>query len=256
MPKIFKAYDVNIDLNNRVNIDVLDRELINRNAQAREQAEMERQLSQEEAAQAHARHIIEDAERQAREIIDDASTRAQDIYDEMRRQAEKLAEKIKQDSRDQGHEEGYLYGLSQADAAKQEAEEYRENTFAECDTILAGLEGQIVELIISIVGKLLTDTVKLNRDVVVNLIKQGLEGATLTGEIKIYLSSVDMDTVLEHKNEILAMADNTAKIEFVKDPNLKPNDCIIETPFGNIDSSLDQQFNSIKQDLYYIFENR
>jgi flagellar biosynthesis/type III secretory pathway protein FliH len=40
----------------------------------------------------------------------------------------------------------------------------------------------------------------------------------------------------------------------VKDLSLNPTDCIIETPYGNIDCSLERQMQDLIENLYYIYE--
>jgi flagellar assembly protein FliH len=73
--------------------------------------------------------------------------------------------------------------------------------------------------------------------------------------IFIHVSKQEYYIVVENLSQLIEATSNSA-IEVIKDLSLNKGDCIIETPFGNVDSSFDMQFEAIKNDLIYILENR
>ncbi|MCL2699868.1 MAG: FliH/SctL family protein, partial [Defluviitaleaceae bacterium] len=88
------------------------------------------------------------------------------------------------------------------------------------------------------------------------IIRKGFSESKMSGDITIRVSDADYEATYESREEIQQYADAGAKLEILKDPSLTQGDCIIETPFGAIDCSLDQQSESLKKNLYFISENR
>lgn len=203
----------------------------------------------EETLIAQARMIAEDIMRRARQD-------AQSLQDDTLRQAEAQAELLLETSRAKGYEEGYNQGYIEAEAIKEEARQIHQQALIQRDDIINSIETDMVNLVTGIVSKLLSAEIQINPQVILNLIKQGLSDATLTGIIRIHVSQVDHDYVSQNRDALLAMFNSSATLEIVKDMSLNQSDCVIETPFGNIDCSLTQQYEELKKDLYYILENR
>lgn len=200
--------------------------------------------------------IIKKAELEAKAIRIDALKKAEEEI-ELRRHI--LKTEIKEErskSHDEGYKEGYDEGLKESLKLKEEAELIYENTIKEREELLKNIEGETINLIINIVKKLLDDTVEMNPDVILVLIKKGLAETTLSGDISIKVSSDDYEYVLKNKEKIVPFMDSGSKLEIIRDLSLRKSDCIIETPFGNIDCSLDEQFNLLKENLFFLLENR
>ena len=254
MSKVLKAADVKIDENNRVSVEVLDRDAL---AEMQEAIKTDSEQFDKEADEAAspeeiARGIIKEAENSAKLIIEKASAEAEELINE--RQAEfedelsSLKEETLKDAFDQGYERGYdeSRGIrEQADQILKDAQEKREE-------ILKNAEPETVELICQIVKKLTADAAELNPGMIACLIRQGLDAANAPGDVTVHISAEDYDEAVKHKNEYFAHIDTGARVDIIKDPSLQKSDCIIETPYGNIDCSLDQQFASLKENIYYI----
>ena len=113
----------------------------------------------------------------------------------------------------------------------------------------------MVDLMINVIDKILCKALDLDKSVILNLVRQGFSQTTVTGNVFVRVSDDDYDSVNENKDEIFNMIDSNVKLELIKDMTLGKGDCIIETPFGNIDCGLKQQFEGLKNSLYYVLEN-
>ena len=200
--------------------------------------------------------VIKSAKGEADAVLSEAAGRARMIIEEAEREAKIIKIAIEESARKEGFEKGYNEGVLQAEQIKQSASEELESAQHEKAEMLSRVEPEVVELIVSIVDKLLPKVAAFNRGTVVNLIKQGLEGATIKGTVNVHVSKEDYDATLAQRDEITASLDTSVILDIVADPALKANDCIIETGFGNIDCSLDAQYNTLRENLYYILENR
>ena len=200
--------------------------------------------------------ILKDAQGEADSVLNAATAQARLIIEEAEREAKVMQITIEESARKEGFDKGYKEGLMHAEQIKQSASEELESAQQEKIEILSKVEPEVVELIVSIVDKLLPKVAVFNRGTVVNLIKQGIEGATIKGSVTVHVSREDYEATLAQKDEIATSLDTSVALEIVADPALKVNDCIIETAFGNIDCSLDAQYNTLRENLYYILENR
>ena len=250
--RVLKAGTVNVDQDNKVVIDA---------GQSSEQLSGTEdnkayEPNKEAQAQSAAKRIIRQAEQQAEEIVSSARASSAQEQVVIRQNAEAEAARLLSESRDMGYKDGMNTATREGDAIKAEAQQVLESAIAERKAMQESLEPEIVELVIGITDKLLNKTMAINPAIITNLIKQGLTSAVITGDVIIYVSPQDLEQVLEHKDELMAHADGSVKLEIVKDLSLNPMDCVIETPFGDIDCSLGQQFESLKANLSYILNNK
>ena len=192
--------------------------------------------------------IIKEARDEAEQILQKARGEALLITDNAKWEIDKLRIKTEEDARSQGHAEGLNKGMMEAEAVIRDAEKELQEAQTKRDEILKSAEPQIVELISKILEKLVGDIHKTNPEIILHLVREGLSESAGSDNVKLRLSPDDYDYVQEHFDEISKEA-GSKKIELVKDAALKPMDCVIETAYGNVDSSLDQQFESLKADL-------
>jgi len=188
-------------------------------------------------------------------ILAKARREAQAVYDEILAKAQAEAAEIELTARENGYAEGLANGEKDAELLRLQANQTYADAVKEKEKLIASLEPEMLSLVVGIVQKLVGNAAALSPGVVKNLIAQGLGGASATGDITIHVSTEDYETVLAAREEFLPMTDASAHLEITKDHSLKPSDCIIETAFGNIDCSLDQQWQAIKRDLFLISKN-
>lgn len=245
MPKILKFSQVNLDNQNKVNIDVMPSSEIN-------EAAGESFIDPEEYSES----IIETAKRQADEIISEASRIAETTYAELDEMVENAKREAFEQGKTSGYMEGYNEGMAQASEFREKAEQTYNNALSERVQLLNTIEPEIIELVIKILNKLIPDIVTVNPQVILYLIKNGLAESSVSGKHRILVSDDDFDTVNKSLKQLASLVDGSSQLEIVADASLKKTDCIIETPFGNIDCSLTQQYNSLKKNLYYMLNNR
>lgn len=253
MSKIFKASDINIDDRNKFFVEV--QQQFN-NAQAINTPVEKHGDAAEEDGMTKEEKMLQGAKSEAERIIKKAHVDAERIFLDVKSQCDKLKDETINSAHKQGYDEGYSKGIAEAEGIKAKAQQTLTNAESERETILNEIEPQMVDLIIKITSKLLNDTAQINPQIILNLIKQGLNETTITGDIVIHVSNDDFEFVTANKNVIEDMVGGGTSIEIAKNSTINKSDCIIETQFGNIDCSLDQQFESLKRDIYYIFENR
>ena len=270
LAKIYKAWSVNLDSQNKVAIEVP--ELVQQTQAAVyefEEAETDFEgnpdIDVEAQALAFAENTREKAQEQAKSIVDGANLQADAILVTARLEAEAMRKRAKEeieqertlalmDAKKSGYDEGYNEGEAAAKGLVDEAKRLKAETEAQREAAIKRLEPELVELIIRIVRKLVSDTMKLKPQVVMHLIRQGLAQSNFTGDITLRVSKEDYDNVVSNKDELLKLMERGADLIVTKDFSLNQGDCVIETPFGVIDSSLEMQFEEIRESLSLILE--
>ena len=249
LSRIIKTGTFLLDENNKVIIDIPTPDTFE--AQATEiipEEEQEEIINPEDEAE----RIIAQAKNEAAAIIERAKNQARDESREILALAAEEAEDIQKKAQEDGYNAGLSKAKAEGDEIKRQAEKIKNDAIQWKKDQEESLEPQIVDMIIQIIEKLIGVTI--NPNIIINLIRQGINNSTITGNIIIYVSPNDHAHVIEHKDEILSLTDGSVKVDIVKDLSLNDNDCIIETPFGNIDSSLNQQLETLVQDLKYILK--
>jgi flagellar assembly protein FliH len=255
--RILKRHAVSVDTENKVVIDIgetldidsPDPDIVSDDPNKRERDA--RKSAEKEAAR-----MVRHAESQAEDIISNAIKTAAEKQAAIQKKAEDEAANIMAESREMGYQSGMDSARQEGDAIKAQAQQVLDDANAERAAMQESLEPEIVNMIISITEKLLGNIAEVNPKVITNLVKQGFADATITGNVVVYVSADDYDQVIENKDELLAVTDGSVKLEIKKDLSLSPMDCVIETPFGDIDCSLGQQFESLRANLTYILNNR
>jgi flagellar assembly protein FliH len=197
-------------------------------------------------------NIIEAARAEAEQIILDAQAAGIAEQAAMRLAAKSEIAVLHEQTKNEAYNEGIAAATREGDKIRAQARAVMADAEAECHAARQALEPEMVDLLTGIAGKLLNNAVAMNPGVVLALVRMGMQNATITGNVTVYVSVEDYDEVIKRKSELLTLTDGSVKLEIVKDMSLGPMDCIIDTPFGSIDASLGQQFEVLKQNITYL----
>lgn len=182
--------------------------------------------------------------------------KAQDFEKETKKRCEEEAKAMYEQAEKEGYKAGYDKAVAETEKMKKDAKETLEKAKLEKTKLINELEPQFVDLAVSVINKILNDAKAVNPQIVMALIKKGLSETKITGDIFIHVSEKEYDTVIENKSIIPELNDPNANIEIVKDYSLESGGCILETSFGNIDCSIDEQFKKVRDSLYFILNNK
>lgn len=187
----------------------------------------------------------------AEEIVAKAHSQAEAIIN----QAKENLEMIENDAYEKGYEEGYTKGQDQA---LKEVEEVKQKLNDEINLTIQERH-QLIDktqpLVAEIIQKLVRNMVgiqKFEPEVILFLIKMGLEEVDIHGDLVIKVSHEDFDEVIKHKEHLTENMSEKISFEVLKDPKLKKNDCIIDTSLGSVNCSLDERMEGLLRQLKLI----
>jgi len=199
--------------------------------------------------------IIKEAHEMYSKIIEEANDEAKRIADEKLVEIENL----KQNEMQKAYEQGFKQGLEDArrktsDIIKEAADiviylnKRKEAIFKEA-------EEEIVELVLNLVKKIIGDEIQQNKDTIISQIKIALEKCTYRNKVTIRVSSEDYPNVLVNKDIIESLVEGISELEIIEDKFLKKGDCIVDTPSGEVNSSIELQIEQLQKAFYFALRN-
>jgi len=108
-------------------------------------------------------------------------------------------------------------------------------------------EKETVNLSLSIARKIVCHEVSINKEVVLNVIKQAFKKVVDHEKIKIKISPSDFKFIEQSEFKISKIIDNIDKVAFEEDKNISDGGCIIETNLGDIDARIEEQLQVVEE---------
>jgi len=201
-----------------------------------------------EKANEEAEKIMTEANEQKENHLNEAYEKSKELFNEFR-------EKGHNEGYNKGYEEGYSVGYTKGyDEGKteskkliQEAIDIKNECIKDKDSIYREIEEDVIELVIDICEKVIYEKIDEDKEYIVSLILKGIESLNATENLVVRVSREDYDIVEMSKDKILAKTSLINELEVKADSNLKKGDCIIETSSGNVDMSVQDQVEKVKE---------
>jgi len=257
LSRIIKSWNTYIDENNVFTVDnTIETFPVEDEEQVKEVYE-EPIINLEEIKQ-KANQIIEDAQNKALEdaklVLVNANERAKKIIDTAIEEANAKVGEIEESARNKGYNEGIESAKSEAEVIVLDAENIKKEAHIYKEELIKGVEPEIIDMIVSTLDSLIGIEKDINKNVMSIIVKNAINKTGYVDNITVHISEEDYDNI--DKDAVLSSLENRADVTFSKDVTLKKTDCIIETPLGNIDCSLDTQYTNLRRNLYYVLKNR
>ena len=204
---------------------------------------------------------IQNAQSQANRILEQAAQEAKAEADQIIKQSQERIAKEAQEAlakaQEEGYAQGYEKGKLEAQSLIHESEQIIRDANAQRQEILAGVEPEVIEMIIGICGKLINEEVNFNKDTIILLIRKALsEVSDNSLEVTIKVPQDQYDYVIENKELILTNMPEPENVQIRQDANLAEGACIIETSFGSIACDIYQGFSDIKKQMRLIYNEK
>ncbi|HLA26736.1 MAG TPA: FliH/SctL family protein [Syntrophales bacterium] len=110
-------------------------------------------------------------------------------------------------------------------------------------------EGQMLELIFSIVEKVIHREVATNKDVVLSVLKEAVKNVVDRDGMKIRMNPRDFSFMTEIKADFIREMNGAKDVVFEEDAAIMQGGAVLETLSGEVDARLEQQLKEIKTAL-------
>jgi len=153
--------------------------------------------------------------------------------------------------------EGYEKGFAQGEKNGLELGQKRiETMMGQLHSLLKDIERQridlyrqytreMIQLVLSIAKKVLHREVNIQEDTIGFTLQEAIKFVLDRKEVRIHLNPVDFEFLLSHRERLPLAGEEMEEIQLVKDPAISRGSSLLETSFGNIDATLENQFDQI-----------
>lgn len=220
-------------------------------------------------AEAMGDRILRDAEAAAEVLIGSAAAEADRMREAAREEiarwwAERRAEdeRIRAEAREAGYRQGYGEGAAEAErrvreeyaAMLAEAASVVEQAARTKREMIAEAEPFLVELSVAIAEKILSRQLTLERQWVIDLVREQLSRRKDAGTVTVCVAPHNFALVREARQELRAALDSRAELLIVADPSVRDDGCVIRSAFGSVDARLETQLSEIRRALLAVAE--
>lgn len=203
-------------------------------------------------AETRAKHILAESEEQRIIIINSAQNQSDSIMEEAKGFG--YSEGLEK-GYSEGFEKGYDEGKRDSDDLIKDALEIKDEYISTRNNLLEELEKDIIQLVTNIYEKILDKEIEEDNDTIISLVLNGIKNLDPTEKLTIIASKEDYNILEESKDKILAKASLINQLDIKYDINLSKGDCILETEKGNIDISIKDQLDEVREILNTILNN-
>ena len=177
--------------------------------------------------------------------------------EEILRLAREDAEVIREEAQKEGFEQGIADGRQAAEEEFSRRMQELESEFAvrtqqleeEYARMRAQMEPELVETLLDVFSKVTYTIAENKRDLVLSLVNGVLKNTEMSKEYIIKVSEEDYSFLIANKELINKGTSKDVKIDVCVEPQLKRNQCIIESDIGVFDCSLDIQLENLISDI-------
>jgi flagellar biosynthesis/type III secretory pathway protein FliH len=113
--------------------------------------------------------------------------------------------------------------------------------------VLEEAEGEILELALAISRKAVLEEINLNRELVMNSVRAAVRKISAAGDLRIRVNPKDLALVEEHRPELLELRDGEGEVVFIKDAQVDPGGCVVESDHQIVEYHPGQQIEAIRR---------
>lgn len=154
---------------------------------------------------------------------------------------------------EQGQKDGLSLGEKRVEQTLRQLEEFLQGLSALKERIYSEAEGELLELSMEIAGLVIKKEIETDPEVVVRSIRSALSFLVDRSRIRVLISPEDAGEVQRRLPEF-ASAHKLDKLQVVEDQSLQRGGCLIETGFGRINATIEDQLSHLRESLREQFE--
>lgn len=149
----------------------------------------------------------------------------------------------------QGEKDGFEFGEKKAIKVSENIENLFNEMASLKHDVLKQYERQIIDLIFAVVEKIVHHEVRSKESVIKNAIFDALKLAVEKSKVVFNVNPDDYDYVEKLRPELFNQNKGLKSIVVTSDPGVSRGGCYLETPYGNIDATIESKLENIHQCL-------
>ena len=159
------------------------------------------------------------------------------------------SEKKMKDAYERGHADGYRKGTEKREKELASSAETLKKLVLEVENIRRSIlergEARVLTLVIAVAGKILRQEVATDRDVILGVLREAVKNVLDRDRIKIRLSPRDHEQMSKLAPALISGFEGIRSITLEAVETISPGGAVIETAFGEVDATIEQQLEEI-----------
>ncbi|GAF75273.1 unnamed protein product [marine sediment metagenome] len=169
------------------------------------------------------------------------------------KQAQEKADLLEREAYEKGFAQGEKDGIELGEKKVLKVIENIENFFIEMShlkkEILKQYEKGILDLIFAIAEKIVHRKIESDERIVKDIVLKAFELASEKSKIMLRVNPEDFDYIERLKPEFFSKFKDLKSIIVTSDPSITRGGCFLETPYGDLDATVETQLEKIYQSL-------
>ncbi len=156
-------------------------------------------------------------------------------------QAKSRVVQIEKEAFAKGFEEGKAAGEKDVSAKVQKVVELLQEIEKERSTLYSRYEEDVINLVTTMVNKIVNHEVSVNPRVISACLKKALSYVIENSLVKIHLNSMDFSKIKEASLENPDILEGFSQLELIEDQSISVGGCLLETEFGEVDATIENR---------------
>lgn len=232
----------------KVNEDDSDESLENDGFIIDESFQSDDELEGPSEVELEAEKIIEEAKDLYKNIISEANKEATEMRDSAYAEVSDLNQRA--------YKEGYDKGINDANKKigelVDEAQSLRDFLDQRRKNQMREMEEDVVNLVFDVVRKVIGKELEQTSESVLSIVKNALAKSSFTEKAVLRVSEEDYEIVNENRVQILRSIEGLSELEVISDISLIKGSCIIDTPSGEINASVEVQLRELEKVFEFV----
>lgn len=181
-------------------------------------------------------------------------------WQEARTEASAEAEQLADEATAQGFEHGKQHGYQKAEAdfaeKRLEMEGLIREAYSEKAKIVQEAETFLLSLSVRIAERVIKEELKQHEEQLLNIVKQALKHIEEAEDIIMQVSLDDYPVLVPFLEELKTYVRADCELKMIPVANVEPGGCMLHTPSGSYDVTIDSQLEEIKKHLLAYCEEK
>jgi len=191
--------------------------------------------------------LVREAQKKAEAIICEAEKEAEKLKKKSKIESEQVKKKAYQEGVQSGYREGREKGEKEIKILAAETKKLAQNLSAYKERYFKENAENIIDLVLTIVQKIINTIVELKPEIICSIVKNILEEVGDAEKLIIKVNPLHLPYLDIYDQQYQEL--KTSKLSFEGDPEIKLGGCILETENGFIDAQIDEQLLLLKKAL-------
>lgn len=145
----------------------------------------------------------------------------------------------------QGERDGLEMGQKRVEAILHQLKNIIHEIEQQREALYHLYEKEMLQLVFSLSKKIIHHEVSIQPEIILKTLQEALQYLVVQKKVTLHLNPVDYQYLSTHLEKSPLPLGDQGKVKVMEDPSITRGGCLLETPYGKIDATLESQFEEI-----------